>query len=43
MMWGIWVAAGRYLDRVGYTQALQGGDADQESDVPDLAGKPVAI
>jgi len=43
MMWGIWVAAGRYLDRVGYTRALEGGEADQESDVPDLAGKPVAI
>lgn len=39
MMWGIWLAAGAYLDKVGYTRALRGGAAE----VPDIGGKPVAI
>lgn len=42
MMWGIWVAAGKYLDRVGYTRALAGGNAD-EPGLPDLSGEPVTI
>ena len=44
MMWGIWAAAGKYLDRVGYTRALrQGDDQDPEADLPDFAPEPVAI
>ena len=45
MMWGIWAAAGAYLDRVGYTRALrQGGDdQDSEPDLPDFSPEPVAI
>lgn len=39
MMWGIWVGAGAYLNRVGYGRAIRGGEAE----VPELAGKPVAI
>lgn len=42
MMWGIWVAAGAYLDRVGYTRALVAG-GDAEADLPELEPKPVAI
>lgn len=41
MMWGIWAAAGAWLDRVGYTRALQGG-GEPEADLPDLGGKPAA-
>lgn len=45
MMWGIWTAAGAYLDRVGYTRALRGGgdDEDPEGQLPDFEPKPVAI
>ena len=45
MMWGIWLAAGAYLDRVGYTEALRRRRAGQaaEPDAPDLAPEPVAI
>ena len=44
MMWGIWVAAGAFLDRIGYTRALrQGDDQDSEPDLPDFAPEPVAI
>ena len=44
LMWGIWVAAGTYLDRVGYTAALQGrGRKDPEGDLPDFTPEPVAI
>jgi hypothetical protein len=44
MMWGIWAAAGTYLDRVGYTAAVRGGRSqDPEADLPDLAPEPVAI
>jgi hypothetical protein len=44
MMAGIWYAAGRYLDRVGYTSAIRkAGDDVPEPDLPDLAPEPVAI
>jgi hypothetical protein len=44
MMWGIWVAAGSFLERVGYARALsQGDDQDSEPDLPDFAPEPVAI
>lgn len=44
MMWGIWVAAGAFLDRVGYARALRGGDGqDCEPALPEFAPKPVAI
>lgn len=42
MMWGIWVWAGKYLDWVGYSQALAGGEQDREPDLPDLSGEPMA-
>jgi hypothetical protein len=42
MMWGIWKAAGAFLDRIGYTGALAGGgDQDREPDLPDFTPKPV--
>ena len=40
MMWGIWVAAGAWLDRVGYTAAARGQPV---TDAPEPAAKPVAI
>ena len=44
MAWGIWVAAGAYLDRVGYTRAVSGGKGrDGEPELPDYASEPVAI
>jgi hypothetical protein len=43
MMWGIWVAAGVFLDRVGYARALGGGGRDPLPEVPEFAPKPVAI
>jgi hypothetical protein len=44
MVWGIWGAAGAYLDRVGYTAALgRHQTEDQEADLPDFAPEPVAI
>lgn len=44
MMWGIWAAAGKYLERIGYTGALrQEDDQDPEADLPDFAPEPVAI
>lgn len=44
MISGIWYAAGRYLDRVGYTEALRrrGEDAPQP-ELPDFEPEPVAI
>jgi hypothetical protein len=45
MVWGIWAAAGRYLDRVGYTAAIRPRAAEQEpeAELPDFAPEPVAI
>ena len=44
MIAGIWYAAGRYLDRVGYTQALRlRGEEAPEPDLPDFEPEPVAI
>jgi hypothetical protein len=44
MMAGIWYAAGRYLDRVGYTDAIRkSGEDVPEADLPDFAPEPVAI
>jgi hypothetical protein len=44
MVWGIWGAAGAYLDRVGYTAALGRHQTEyQEADLPDFAPEPVAI
>lgn len=44
MISGIWFAAGRYLDRVGYTEALRRrGEDAPEPDLPDFAPEPVAI
>jgi hypothetical protein len=44
MMWGIWVAAGTYLDRVGYSAALgHRGKGDPEPDLPDFTPEPVRI
>ena len=44
MMWGLWSAAGAFLDRVGYARALRRGDGeDPEAGLPGLEPKPVAI
>jgi len=43
MMWGIWLAAGAFLDRVGYARALSGVGEVQEPELPDFEPKPVAI
>ena len=44
MMWGIWAAAGAYLDRVGYTRALRrSDDQGRAPDLPDFTPEPVAI
>jgi hypothetical protein len=44
MMWGIWAMAGKYLDRVGYTQALSpSDDQGSEPDLPDFTPEPVTI
>jgi hypothetical protein len=40
MMWGVWAAAGAWLDRVGYGAAVRG---EATPDAPEIAGKPVAI
>ena len=40
MMWGIWVGAGTFLERSGYTAAVRGEAAPE---VAEPAGKPVAI
>jgi hypothetical protein len=41
MMWGIWAAAGAFLERVGYTAALRGDDEDSQPDLPDFTPEPV--
>lgn len=38
MMWGIWMGAGAWLKRVGYTAAIRG-----EAELPGFAPEPVAI
>jgi hypothetical protein len=44
MIAAIWFAAGRYLDRVGYTAAIRkAGDDVPEPDEPDFTPEPVAI
>jgi len=43
MMWGIWLGAGAFLDRVGYARALSGEGEDEEPELPDFEPKPVAI
>lgn len=44
MAWGIWVAAGAYLERVGYARAVSGKiGQDGEPELPDYTSEPVAI
>ena len=40
MMWAIWVAAGAFLDRSGYSAAVRGENAEA---APHFAGRPVTI
>jgi len=44
MMWGLWAAAGAFLERVGYARALQGGSRENpDPGQPGLEPEPVAI
>ncbi len=44
MAWGVWVAAGSYLQRVGYTRTVTGGNGqDGEPELPEYASGPMAI